>query len=370
MAISRSFGCRWFTTLPPMAMVPALISSSPAIMRSVVDLPQPEGPTSTTNSRSLMDRLMSLTATTWPYTLCTLLSAMSAMRLDPQPANDVSLPEQRYDQRRNEGYGRRRAHEVPFHAEFVHELSHDDGQDRRFMRGEDEREQELVPGIEPAQDRERREAGNGRRHGHAPERAPTRAAVDHGGVFHGRVDAVEEAFHDPGEEANVDGNVRQQQPPIAVENVQLLRHEIERQHPSDVRHATENVDQGKPGVRDRPFEAREHVAGRRGDAQREHRRQGRDHEAVEQRPQDDLLRQHLVEVVDGEFGPPMHVIDPGSGSQRSQYQPKHRKGEQQANRNRRKREEHDLSSRREGEEETGGSRRRCGDIRHFDTSTK
>jgi hypothetical protein len=110
----------------------------------------------------------------------------------------------------------------------VHELSHDDGQDRRFMRGEDEREQELVPGIEPAQDRERREAGNGRRHGHAPERAPTRAAVDHGGVFHGGVDAVEEAFHDPGEEADVDGNVRQQQSPIAVENVQPLRHEVER----------------------------------------------------------------------------------------------------------------------------------------------
>src|SRR5262249_19335522 len=168
MATSRSFGCKWFTTRPPMAMVPALISSRPAIMRSVVDLPQPEGPTSTTNSWSLMDRLMSLTATTWPYTLCTLLSTISAMRLDPQPANDVSLSEQRYDQRRNERDDRRRAHEVPFHAELVHELSHDDGQDRRFMRGEDERKQELVPGIEPAQDRERREAGNGPPHRHPP----------------------------------------------------------------------------------------------------------------------------------------------------------------------------------------------------------
>src|SRR6266403_1829246 len=156
-----------------MAMVPALISSRPAIMRSVVDLPQPEGPTSTTNSRSLMDRLISLTATTWPYTLCTLLSTMSAMRSDPQPANDISLAEQRYDQRRNE------------------------------------REQELVPGIKPTQDRERREAGDGRRHGHPPERAPTRAAVDHGGVLHGGVDAVEKPFHDPGEEADVDRDVRQ-----------------------------------------------------------------------------------------------------------------------------------------------------------------
>src|SRR5215475_15339197 len=123
-----------------MAMVPALISSRPAIMRSVVDLPQPEGPTSTTNSWSLMDRLMSVTATTWPYTLCTLLSTMSAMRLDPQPANDVSLPEQRYDQRRNERDDRGRAHEVPFHAELVNELRHHDGQDRRLMRRQDESE--------------------------------------------------------------------------------------------------------------------------------------------------------------------------------------------------------------------------------------
>ena len=29
-----------------------MISSSPAIMRSSVDLPQPDGPTNTTNSRS------------------------------------------------------------------------------------------------------------------------------------------------------------------------------------------------------------------------------------------------------------------------------------------------------------------------------
>ncbi len=35
-----------------------MISSSPAIMRSVVDLPQPDGPTSTTNSRSAISRSM------------------------------------------------------------------------------------------------------------------------------------------------------------------------------------------------------------------------------------------------------------------------------------------------------------------------
>src|SRR5581483_8203562 len=45
-------------------MSPELISSSPAIMRSVVDFPQPDGPTRTMNSLSLIWRLTSRTATT------------------------------------------------------------------------------------------------------------------------------------------------------------------------------------------------------------------------------------------------------------------------------------------------------------------
>src|SRR5258708_16771175 len=52
MAMSRSLGRSVFTTRAPIAISPALISSRPAIIRSSVDLPQPEGPTSTQNSPS------------------------------------------------------------------------------------------------------------------------------------------------------------------------------------------------------------------------------------------------------------------------------------------------------------------------------
>ena len=38
--------------LPPMRISPPVMSSSPAIIRSSVDLPQPDGPTKTTNSPS------------------------------------------------------------------------------------------------------------------------------------------------------------------------------------------------------------------------------------------------------------------------------------------------------------------------------
>ena len=54
MAMSRSFGGTSLTTRSPMRISPAVMFSSPAIMRSSVDLPQPDGPTSTTNSPSAM----------------------------------------------------------------------------------------------------------------------------------------------------------------------------------------------------------------------------------------------------------------------------------------------------------------------------
>ena len=64
MAMSRSLGAMSFMTLPSMMSSPSVISSRPATMRSVVDLPQPEGPTRTMNSLSAMSRLNSWTATT------------------------------------------------------------------------------------------------------------------------------------------------------------------------------------------------------------------------------------------------------------------------------------------------------------------
>ncbi len=50
--MSRSLGSSSLTTRSPMAISPAVIVSSPATMRSSVDLPQPDGPTMTTNSPS------------------------------------------------------------------------------------------------------------------------------------------------------------------------------------------------------------------------------------------------------------------------------------------------------------------------------
>ena len=62
MAMSRSRGSMSLTGCPSTRMVPSVISSRPATMRSAVVLPQPDGPTSTMSSPSAMDRSSDRTA--------------------------------------------------------------------------------------------------------------------------------------------------------------------------------------------------------------------------------------------------------------------------------------------------------------------
>ena len=50
MAMSRSLAGTWLTSRPSMERVPEEIDSRPAIIRSVVVLPHPDGPSSTMNS--------------------------------------------------------------------------------------------------------------------------------------------------------------------------------------------------------------------------------------------------------------------------------------------------------------------------------
>jgi hypothetical protein len=54
------------TTLPSIETVPDVIASSPAIILSNVDLPQPEGPTSTQSLPSRMAMETPFTASTLP----------------------------------------------------------------------------------------------------------------------------------------------------------------------------------------------------------------------------------------------------------------------------------------------------------------
>src|SRR6185436_892725 len=80
MATSRSFGGTWLTTRSPMRISPAVMFSRPAIMRSKVDLPQPDGPTRTTNSPSRIatEAIHTSQAGTAAYTFFFVFSAILA----------------------------------------------------------------------------------------------------------------------------------------------------------------------------------------------------------------------------------------------------------------------------------------------------
>ena len=64
----RSFASTWVTSRSSMKIPPALGCWKPAIMRKVVVLPQPEGPSNVINSPGLTSRLTSRTAATSPFT--------------------------------------------------------------------------------------------------------------------------------------------------------------------------------------------------------------------------------------------------------------------------------------------------------------
>src|SRR5438046_10677844 len=114
--MSRSLGGRSLTTRSPMTISPAVISSSPATMRKVVDLPQPDGPTRTTNSLSRMLRFTSLTACTSSYFL--LRSFISTCAIGGLPlsfdgareARHVVLDEEGIDQRHRDRAQQRGGH--------------------------------------------------------------------------------------------------------------------------------------------------------------------------------------------------------------------------------------------------------------------
>src|SRR3954453_5603079 len=92
MAMSRCFGGTRLTTRPPIAISPSLISSSPAIIRSSVLLPQPDGPTSTVNSPSAISMLTPCSTCVEPNALRTSRMETVAMGVPGVPPSPGSAP--------------------------------------------------------------------------------------------------------------------------------------------------------------------------------------------------------------------------------------------------------------------------------------
>src|SRR5581483_6717056 len=89
MAILRARGGRSFTRRPPMSNSPSVGLSKPAIMRRSVLLPQPDGPRSTRNSPSRVDRSTPFTAATVPKIFLMPRSSTVAISIRTSPAPDA-----------------------------------------------------------------------------------------------------------------------------------------------------------------------------------------------------------------------------------------------------------------------------------------
>src|ERR1700687_3459197 len=114
--MSRSIGARSLTTVSSIRMRPEVMLSSPATMRRVVVLPQPEGPTSTTNSLSRISRFTSLTACTSSYILFKFrirTRAIASSLHGTGETGDVILDEERVDYRHRDRAEQRTRHQRP-----------------------------------------------------------------------------------------------------------------------------------------------------------------------------------------------------------------------------------------------------------------
>src|ERR1700690_516531 len=93
----RSRGVKSFTTAPPMRISPEVGASRPAIIRSSVVLPEPEGPRRTRNSPSFVSRLMLLTAPCGPALNTLVRFLISTTAIEPPSAFRFALRPSRKD---------------------------------------------------------------------------------------------------------------------------------------------------------------------------------------------------------------------------------------------------------------------------------
>src|SRR5882672_98579 len=165
MAMSRSLGGTSFTTSPPIRISPSVMSSRPAIMRSVVVLPQPEGPTSTTNSLSAMSRSMPRTAGVSSYFFSSLRRvtwAISSLGGAGGQAGDVVVHEEGVDDERRRCAEQRAGHDLAPGEDVAADQGGDDAHRQHQLvgrGGEGERVEELRPGHGEGEDGRGDDAG-------------------------------------------------------------------------------------------------------------------------------------------------------------------------------------------------------------------
>src|SRR5471030_1279286 len=160
---------------------PPVTSSSPAIRRSSVVLPQPEGPTKTTKEPSSISRFASLMILTGPNDLRTPWSVIWPMMSSPfadlfdgaerQSAYELSLGEPSEDDDRGDGECRRCRQLRPEQAFGTRIGRNEHRERRRIQRRKVQGPERFVPSQDEVEEQRRGKAGNGHRRQHVNQLA-------------------------------------------------------------------------------------------------------------------------------------------------------------------------------------------------------
>src|SRR4051812_40100758 len=236
MASLRLPGASPVTSRPSMLMVPPLVSSRPAINLSKVDLPQPEGPTKTTNSPFSMTRSMPGMMTVDPKDFDTFLSVMFPMVSSPrarsllhgaegQAAHQLLLREPAHDQYGGNGQRRGCRQLRPKQSLRARERADEGGQRRCLGGGQADRPEGFVPGENDVEQHGGGDARHRHRCQHIDYLAPQGRPVHARGLQYLAGDLAEIGVEHPHDDRQVDQHEHDRHADAAIEQVEIAEDE-------------------------------------------------------------------------------------------------------------------------------------------------
>src|ERR687892_158748 len=161
MASPRCAAPSSLTRCPSIRISPDEMSSSPAIMRKRVDLPQPEGPTNTQNSPCSARRATPWTTSASPKRLTTRSSSRVAMLLDARARDargDVALQEGEHEGDRQKGEHGHGEQIVPLGRQLAAERVERQLEGELLAPGQhDQRPEKVIPAPHDGKDGEHRQ---------------------------------------------------------------------------------------------------------------------------------------------------------------------------------------------------------------------
>src|SRR6516225_8949289 len=265
MAMSRSMGGRLFTTVSPIKTSPDVMDSSPATIRKVVVLPQPEGPTRTTNSLSRISRFTSFTACTPSNILFKLRSRTRAIASSLHGAGktgDIMLDKEGIDNRHRDRAEQCARHQRPPEEHIpADELRRDTNRHGflRWRRQEHQRVDELIPRQRESEDAGRQDARDRHWKNNIHHRLPAGRSVDPRALLQFPRDRFEISHEQPRAERDKERRISQNKRPWRVAEAEIADDVGQRDEEQSLRNQVSDEDASAEAACKRKVEAGERV---------------------------------------------------------------------------------------------------------------